>query len=166
MATPPKTIMAWNVFVDGYGLAGLAAEFTPPSIVLASEDFAAAGMAGVDVATFHADKMEVELTLLEHTPAVLGALGKGDTPITLRAAAKDGAGNVQSIVHTMRGKFVEGTADAYKNKTLINHKSKAVLTYYKLVVDGKTVHEIDIYSALCVINGLDSMAVVRGILGV
>lgn len=166
MATPPKTIIAWNVFVDGYGLAGLASEFTPPSIVLASEDFTAAGMGGVDAATFQAEKMEAELTMLEHTPQVMGALGRGDTPITLRAAAQDGAGTTQSLVHTMRGKFLESTSDAYKNKALINHKSKVILTYYKLVIDGKTVHEIDIYSLLCVINGIDKMALIRGILGV
>ncbi len=165
MTSRPEIIQFYNVFVDGWGLAGKVSEITPPEIIIKNEEFEAAGMGGPDHAQFGIQALKISMKLFEWTPKLMGLLGANDVGITLRAAAKGGADFVPNII-TMRGRFMEQKADAWKSGAIAGLDVTAMLTCYKNVINGKTVHDIDIYSMVRNIGGIDQLSGARAILNI
>jgi len=161
----PQTIRQFNAFIDGVGYAGRVTDSTTPKLTLKTEDYNAAGMGGTDVIPLDLDKMEVELTFLEHTPALLGVIGRANIPMTLRAAAKRDDETAVPLVWTMRGIFTELDSGQLKAAAKVELKLKGVLRYNKLTHSGQLIHEIDIENGVRNIGGTDQMADIRAAIG-
>ncbi|MDE0623843.1 MAG: phage major tail tube protein [Bryobacterales bacterium] len=72
---------------------------------------------------------------------------------------------VEALVYRLRGHFREVDAGTCKAGEASSLKLTAALEYYKLEVDGETVHEIDVINMKRVINGVNQMEERRRALG-
>jgi P2 family phage contractile tail tube protein len=158
-----------NLFVDGRGYAGQIEEFNAPKLALTTEDFRGGGMHAPVEITMGMEKMETDFSLISYDADVLSLFGvvEGSTvPFVAREALESFDGVVTPVVHTMRGKIREidpGTSKAGDKPTL---KISMALTYYKLEHGDKTVQEIDVENMIHAVNGVDTLAGIRGALGV
>lgn len=158
-----------NLFVDGRGYAGQIEEFNAPKLAITTEEFRGGGMHAPVEITMGMEKMETDFSLISYDADVLSLFGvvEGSTvPFVAREALESLDGVVTPVVHTMRGKIREidpGTSKAGDKPTL---KISMALTYYKLEHGGKTVQEIDVENMIHAVNGVDTLAGIRGALGV
>lgn len=159
----------FNAFVDGRGYAGQVDEFNPPKLALKTEEFRAGGMdAAIDV-NMGMEKLTADFSLKAYDLNVLALWGMAEgqeVPFTLREGLESFDGTVKSVVHHMTGKITEldpGTSKAGEMPVL---KATLSLTYYKLVHDGVTVHEIDVPNMVRVVNGVDQLASMRAALAI
>jgi P2 family phage contractile tail tube protein len=158
-----------NLFVDGRGYAGQIEEFNAPKLAITTEEFRGGGMHAPVEITMGMEKMETDFSLISYDADVLSLFGvvEGSTvPFVAREALESLDGVVTPVVHTMRGKIKEidpGTSKAGDKPTL---KISMALTYYKLQHGGKTVQEIDVENMIHAVNGVDTLAGIRGALGV
>ena len=98
--------------------------------------------------------------------AQMGGSINGKTVRVQGALQRDDRDEYVELVAEMRGRITEADAGTAKQADNGEHKFTMPLTYYRLVVDGKEVIEIDILGGKCVINGKDQYANMRKALGV
>lgn len=159
----------FNAFVDGRGYAGQVDEFNAPKLTLITEEFRAGGMdAAIDV-NMGMEKLVADFSLKAYDANVLALWGVAEgqqVPFTLRESLESFDGEVKAVVHTMRGKITEldpGTSKAGEMPML---KAALSLTYYKLVHNGVTIHEIDVPNMVRIVNGVDALAAIRSALAI
>lgn len=157
-----------NLFVDGRGYAGTLSEFTPPKLTLKTEDYRAGGMVGPVKLTMGMDPLTTDFTLAASDPDVLAAFGLVEgSALKLRAleALENFDGTVTQKVHVMQGKVTEIDQGNAKPGDVPAIKVTMGLTYYKLSQGGVDIQEIDLENMVASINGVDSLAAIRGALG-
>ena len=132
-----------NLFVDGRGYAGKIAEFTLPKLTVKTEEFRAGGM-----------DAPVELDM---------GLEKLECDFSLDSVDRDGV--VRSVIVRTRGQIKEVDYGSWKPGEKATLKFMAAVDYYKLEVDGETVHEIDVENMTRIVNGVDQVAARRAALG-
>lgn len=158
-----------NLFVDGRGYAGQIEEFNPPKLNLVTEEFRAGGMNSPVEITMGMEKLETDFSLISYDADVLSLFGVtegANVPFVAREALESLDGTVTTVIHTMRGKVKSidpGTSKAGEKATL---KIAMALNYYKLEHGGKAVQEIDVENMVQSINGTDTLAGIRGALGI
>lgn len=159
----------FNLFVDGRGYAGQVDEFNAPKLTLQTEEFRAGGMdLPIDV-TMGMEKLVTDFSLKAYDRNVLAMFGvvEGSTvPLVVREALESFDGAVTPVVHTMRGKITELDPGTSKPGELPMLKATLTLTYYKMQHGDQVVHEIDAENMVRVINGVDTLANIRGALGI
>lgn len=158
----------FKLFVDGRGYAGECSEFNAPKPATVEEEFRAGGMdMPIDV-TMGMQKLTCDFSLFAYDRNVLALFGvvQGNSvPLTVREGLESFDGSVKAVVHTMRGKITELDPGTSKPGELGTLKATLSLTYYKLVHDGRVVHEIDAENMIRVINGVDVLSAMRSALG-
>lgn len=159
----------FNAFVDGRGYAGQIDEFNAPKLTLITEEFRAGGMdAAIDV-NMGMEKLTADFSLKAYDANVLALWGVAEgqqVPFVLREALESFDGTVKSVVHTMRGKILGMDPGTSKAGELPMLKCDLSLTYYKLVHDGVTIHEIDVENMVRIVNGVDQLANMRAALAI
>jgi len=164
----PSVLKNFNLFVDGRGKAGVAAEINLPKLTLKTDEHLAGGMdVPVDI-DLGMEKLTTDFTLNEYSPDTLKLFGLADgasTPLTFRGAVTGDAGVIVPVVVSMRGMLTEvdpGTAKVGE-KTAV--KFTASLRYYKLTYDGNDIHEIDADNMKRIIGGVDQLEAERAAIG-
>lgn len=164
----PQTLTNMNMFVDGRSYAGKAAELTLPKLTRKTEEFNAGGLgAPVEIgmglellaASFKTDGIDPEL---------LTFFGLADDTAfngTFRGAFKDLKGNIISLVATLRGMLKEVDMGAWAKASRNENTFAISLSYYKLEVDSRVIHEIDPLNCVCIVNGVDQLAAERAAIG-
>lgn len=159
----------FNAFIDGRGYAGQVDEFNPPKLTLVTEEFRAGGMdAAIDV-NMGMEKLTADFSLKAYDSNVLALWGVAEgqqVPFVLREALESFDGTVKAVVHTMRGKILAMDPGTSKAGEMPNLKCDLTLTYYKLVHDGVTIHEIDVENMVRIVNGVDQLATMRAALAI
>jgi P2 family phage contractile tail tube protein len=159
----------FNAFIDGRGYAGQVDEFNPPKLTLITEEFRAGGMdAAIDV-NMGMEKLTADFSLKAYDSNVLALWGVAEgqqVPFVLREALESFDGTIKSVVHTMRGKILGMDPGTSKAGEMPNLKCDLSLTYYKLVHDGVTIHEIDVENMVRIVNGVDQLANMRAALAI
>ena len=156
-----------NCFVDGRGYAGKVDEITPPVLTRKTEEYRGGGMsAPVDI-DLGMEKMETSFVLSSYEADVIGLWGCGkQIATTFKGAAQNQDGTVVSINMGMRGliKAIDkGTWTPGEKSTLSVNLG---LSYYREIIDGKTIHEIDPVAMIEIINGVDLMQSLRAAIGI
>lgn len=162
----PKKFNNLSLFVDGTGYAGRVAELTPPKLTLKTEEFRGGGMDAPVSLDMGMEGLSADLSLAEWDPGLLKTFGVEGTRITMRGAFKDHAGAVSGVVITLTGKAKEIDQGSWKPGDDAKLKVSVVCTYYKMEVDGATIHEIDVVNMKRIIGGTDQLAEVRKALGI
>ena len=156
-------------FVNGRGYIGRVTEFTPPKLDPIVREYKAGGMgAEVAIPMGAVEKLEASFTLTGYDPDVLAAFSvvPGNlVPLRFTGAMYDYDGACRPIEITLRS-VLGFEPDAWKPTEASDLKVNAMIHYYKMDVDGRTVHEIDPVNLVAVINGTDQLATMRAALGV
>lgn len=165
----PRLLKLMNVFNNGLSFQGVAEEVELPKLTMKGEDFRTGGMLGEVTANMGLEKLE----MTHKYAGIVPELFKGFATETLDSELirfagsyqRDDTGDISAIEILMRGRHTEldtGNAKAgEKGETSI----KTALTYYKLVVDGKELIEIDLINTVFKVEGKDRYAQHRAAVG-
>lgn len=164
----PNVLKNFNLFVQGKGKAGIVDEVTPPKLTLKTEEHQAGGMdAPIDLA-LGMEKMTADFTLSSYDEDTLGLFGIVDgayTPLNFKGALSGDAGKITPLEISMRGLITELDMGTAKVGDKTQMKFAVSLRYYKLVLGGKVIHEIDVEGMKRIINGVDQLVAERLALG-
>lgn len=158
-----------NAFVDGTGYIGRIDEVMLPKLTVKTEEFRAGGMDAPVEIDQGMEKLEcsmttsgVDRTLLERFGLIQGEA----VPFTFRGALRSEDATVTAAVATIRGRIKEIDWGEWKPAEKAPLKATIAVRYYKLELEGETVHEIDVENMTRVINGVDQLTEMRTALGV
>jgi P2 family phage contractile tail tube protein len=158
-----------NLVIDGRGYAGKLKEWTPPTLATTNFDFRGGGMdAPVDVET-GMEKLTFSGVLTSYDADVLALWGLktgAQTQLTARGSMESLDGTVKPVVHNMTGKILSlarGTWGPGNEPALTITGS---LTFYREIVNGRVVHEIDVINMVRFVDGVDQLAAHRKNLGI
>ncbi|OAK55043.1 phage tail protein [Variovorax paradoxus] len=165
----PRVLKNFILFNDGNVYLGEVPEATPPKLSRKMEDYRSGGMNGPIGIDLGMEAMEFDWTAAGYMRSLFTQWG---TPthdgVLLRltgAIQADDVAGTQAVELVMRGRHKEidfGNAKAGE-KTEI--KIKSSLSYYKLVIDGEVIMEIDFVNLIEIVGGVDRMAQIRQALG-
>lgn len=168
----PRKLKNLNVFVDGQAYAGETEEITLAKLTRKFESYRSGGMPGaVQVDMGYDDSaLDVEFTLGGVNVDMIGKQGAQTIDgIQLRFAGaiqRDDTGEVQSIEVVCRGRFKEFDPGTYKPGDSSTTKVTMINTYYKLIIDGQVIREIDLVNVIDKRpDGTDAMAEIRQAIG-
>lgn len=161
----PLSLKGFTAFVDGYGTAGVLESGKLPVVKIKTEGHRDGGMDGEVDIDVGLEKMTMELGFLEPSRLALSQVGKPDVPITLRGSIEDEAGTKIPVIAQARGLVTEADPGDWKSGE--GAKTKLVCTphYYRLIMGGIEVYEIDIWNGVRVVDGVDQLAARRRNLG-
>lgn len=161
----PKKFRDLNAFIAGEGFAGRVTELTPPKLTLKTEEFRGGGMDAPVEMDMGMDALVADMSAAEWLPPMLRAFGRDGTQMEFRGAFRDDGGRVSAVVVSLTGKVKELDSGSWKPGEGAALKATITCTYYKLQVDGETLHEIDVVNMKRIIGGEDQMEAVRQALG-
>lgn len=159
----------FNVFYNGWGMAGKCEEFNPPKLTAKLEDYLGGGMFAPAEITMGLEKLESDFTLKSFDKNVLSTFGVVEgSPLTasLREVLEDDDGTQTGVIHTLRGKVKEIDQGTVKTGEAAKLKTTMALVYYRLDHGGTTVWEIDVANMIFKQNGTDLLANARSLLGI
>jgi P2 family phage contractile tail tube protein len=160
-----------NVYGDGNNFLGQFEEVTLPEIKNKSVDHRAGDMIGTRTLPTSLEKMEATLkgTGLYEDFYILIADPDQMVSLQVRANLKkfDGQGLAAEVpvVVYLKGWFPSRKAGTLKNQDPAKPEYKMELSYYKLVVDGAELEEVDVDNHIHRVNGVDLLAQFRSNLG-
>lgn len=165
----PRVLKNFIVFNDGHAYLGEVPEATPPKLSRKMEEYRAGGMNGPISLDLGMEAMEFEWTAAGYMKSLLTQWGAPThDAVLLRfngAIQADDTGEVQALEVVMRGRHKEIDSGNAKAGEKTEIKVKSSLSYYKLVIDGEVVMEIDFVNMIEVVGGVDRMAQIRQALG-
>ncbi|MGX2040668.1 phage major tail tube protein [Methylocaldum sp. MU1018] len=167
----PRKLKNFNLFIDGVGFAGRVPEITLPKLTRKMDDYRGGGMNAPVSIDMGMDKLEAEFSLAEYNPVVLRQFGMADSQaIVLRfkgaALADDAGGQSDAIEVVMRGRWQEIERGAAKPGDNSDMKVKVAIAYYKELLNGEALIEIDVIGMKEIVGGVDRLAQQRAALGI
>lgn len=165
----PRKLKNFNLFVDGESFMGVASEVELPKLTRKMEEFRGGGMNGPVDTDMGMEKLEIGWTCGGMVRQVFNQFGlaRADGVLLRFAGAyqRDDTGEVMAVEVVVRGRHNEidpGTGKAGDDTTL---KVTSTLSYYKLVMDGEVVIEIDLLNMIESVGGEDRLAQQRTAIG-
>lgn len=166
----PSVIKDWNLFIEGYGMAGRAADFNPPKLERLTEEWNAAGMAGPIEIDLGQGPLKIDFNLGGFVVEVLERWAVADpSGIGVRFLAASVAGDgsrTDAVEVAARGRWKSLDFGTVKKKELNKLKVEMPLTYYRYRINNRTIHEIDMISGLVIVNGIDLSAEILAALSI
>lgn len=169
MAKLARILKNYNLFVDGFGKAGVVTSVSPPVLTTKMEEFRAGGMdlpAEIDMGM---EKLEFGFVLGEYDPTTTRLYGLADgkaTQLTLRSAMRRDGEPAVPEVYNLTGVIKVFDPGDRKVGDASEATFNVALRYYKYTVDGTVLHEIDVDNMKRVINGVDQLETIRAAIGV
>jgi P2 family phage contractile tail tube protein len=164
----PETLSNYNLYVDGKGFAGLSTSVTLPKLKIKTDEHRGGGMDAPVKMDLGMEAMDASFAMASMTREVLVFFGLADTTAfngVFRGAFKDMQGKTKAVAASFRGMLYEIDPGDWKPGEKAEAKYTVSLTYYKLEIDGATVHEIDPLGMVRIINGVDQLAEIRKAIG-
>lgn len=168
----PRKLKHLNVFLDGVHWVGEAEEFTPAKLTRKFEAYRGGGMPGAVNIDMGLDDsaLDVEFVFSGVSDAIIKRQGSPKIEgVQLRFAGamqRDDSGEVSSIEIVCRGRFKEFDGGTLKNGDNSTTKASMTCTYYKVIMAGEVLHEIDIINMIEIgPDGVDRMAKHRKAIG-
>jgi P2 family phage contractile tail tube protein len=169
MANVAEQCRNLNVFFNGVGWAGRVDSFQPPTVESTVEDYRGGGMDGPVPLRMGQEAMESQIIFNGYHSEVITSWGLADSTAVrseVRGALEDYTGEVKGIRFTMEGPVTSLEPDEIKGqgevpKVTVMQK----LHYYKIELDGTPVLEIDFILMKRIVNGVDQLEALRGVLG-
>jgi P2 family phage contractile tail tube protein len=166
----PRKLKFLNVFNEGDSYLGQVTEVTLPKLTRKMEDYQGGGMN----APIKTDQGMEGLTLESTCGGIMvGAIKQfGITKhdgVKLRFAGsyqRDDGSNTSAVEVFVRGRHSSIDMGSAKQGEGSEFKLTSELSYYKLVVDGETIIEIDIINMIEMVDGVDHLAEHRTAIGI
>ena len=165
----PRKLKFMNLFQDGVGYKGEVTEVNLPKLAIKTEDYRAGGMLGDVAIDLGIEKLEMEVKfggLMSEMKEFFGS--PNIDGVALRYAGsyqREDTGEVEAVEVVTRGRYTEIDGGSSKSGDDTEETYKAALTYYKLIVNGKDLIEIDLINDIYVVNGKDRLAEHRKAIG-
>ena len=168
MATLPRTLRNFSLFIDNQGYAGRVTELTLPTLTIQTEEFRAGGMDAPVALDMGMEALEAEFTLAEYDPKVLklfGLLDQNQVKLKARGALQTNGEAAISIVVTMDGSLTSFDPGSFEAGAVTEAAFSFAARYYKLEVASETLIEIDIENMKRIIGGVDQLESLRTAIG-
>lgn len=166
----PKSLKHFATFIDGNSYVGEVEEVTLPKLTRKMEEWRSGGMLMPVKADFGMEAIECEITAGGYLKDVFKQFGNSKVDgVPLRFAGalqNDDTGDYTGVEVHMRGRWEEIDTGSAKAGDKSEFKAKMALNYYRLVIDGEDVIELDAINMIEKIGGTDLLAVVRKLLGI
>ena len=164
----PRKLKNFNFSVDGTSYLGETVEVTQPKLALKLEAYRAGGMQGEVDVNQGIEKLELEFKMGGHEPNLIALFGGSISGNLFRfqgAYQRDDTDEVDAVEIVCRGRLSEIDEGSSKAGDDTEHSYKASLTYYKKVVNGKDIVEIDMLNQIFMVDGKDRLAEIRAAMG-
>jgi uncharacterized protein len=168
----PRKLKKLNVFLNGDNWVGVAEDFTPAKLSRKFEPYRGGGMGGaVNIDMGMEDSaLDVSFTFGGYGEELLRCMGEPKADGTsLRfngSVQRDDTGEVGAVEIVCRGRFKELDRGTLKSGDNTQAKVSMVNTYYKEIIDGQVIHEIDLINMIEIgTDGVDRMAEHRKAIG-
>lgn len=165
----PRKLKNFNLFQNGVSFMGMVPEVTLPKLSRKMEEYRAAGMTGPVSVDFGNEALSLEWSaggLIVEALKQYGASSHGGVQLRFAGAyQEDDDGSVAAVEVVVRGRYKEldlGTAKMADDTT---HKYTMACSYYKLMVDGANVIELDFMSGIENIGGASTNDAIRKAIG-
>ena len=165
----PSKLKYLKVYNDGFGYMGETAEVTVPKLARTFEDYRGGGMdsaVGIDLG---GETIEFEWKIggmLEQVYRQFGATSINAHQLRYVGSYQDdNTGRTKTVDITVRGRHQEIDPGGSKSGDDTEQTVKTRCAYYKLMVDGWTLIEIDVLNMIFIVNGVDLLAQHRANLG-
>lgn len=165
----PRKLKNLNLFNDGESYLGQVVQVSLPDLTRAMEDYRGGGMSGpvkIDNG-MEAIAMEWQCGGLMRTVFNQFGITRHDG-VQLRFAGayqRDDTGAVDAVEVVIRGRHSEIKAGDAKAGDDTEFTVKTEASYYKLIINGTTVIEIDFINMVETVNGVDRLAAQRRAIG-
>lgn len=165
----PHLMNRFNVYKNGRQLIGIAGEVTLPEVTNLTDSMEGAGTGGnMDIPVIGLiEDMEMEIGFLSLCEDIFSVMDPSEAAnLTLNGAlqgsdAGTGAIGYQSVSVSVRGLMKKFTPGVAKAGAKMNSSVTLGLSYYKLVLNGKTMLEIDRLNGVYIVNGKDVLKDVK-----
>ena len=166
----PRVLKNMNLFIDGYGYAGRVDEITLPVLTIKTEDHRAGGMDLPVELDMGMERLEASMIISEFDSDIFrrsfGLLDSGGVLISVRGATqRQSDATVTPVTVNMIGGWRSLDPGAWAAGTKTRLTINAALTYYRLIIDGEDLVEIDAINMIRIINGVDQLAAQRQAIG-
>lgn len=167
----PRKLKHLNIFVDGDNWIGVAEEFTPAKLSMKTEEYRGGGMPGSVEINMGLDggALNTEFTFGGYEAALLKKMhaAKIDAVLVRFAGSfqRDDTGEVVPVEIVQRGRIKEIDSGNMKTGDNTQMKVSMLNTYYKVIVNGEELVEIDIVNMIHKVNGVDMMEAHRKAIG-
>lgn len=165
----PKKLRDFNLFGDGNNWQGQIAELSLPTLARVVEDYRGGGMDGAVEIDMGQEKIEFEWTAGGLLAEIFDAYGASRLDATMLRFAgayySESDATTMAVEIVVRGRHREidmGTAKAGENNEI---KVVTACSYYKLVIDGEEILEIDLPNYVFKVRGEDRLADRRAAIG-
>ncbi|MDQ0250954.1 P2 family phage contractile tail tube protein [Sphingomonas kyeonggiensis] len=164
----PHKLKNFTVYNAGDNYLGKVPEIELPKLALKVEQYRAAGMLGeIDIA-LGLEKLEMTTKYGGLVVAVMRQFGEfGVSGIQQRFVGwyqEEELGTAITAEIVTRGMHTEIDLGTAKTGDNTEHAVKSTLTYFKLIVNGAALIEIDMISGLFIVGGVDRSAAMRAAL--
>ncbi|MFZ6732475.1 phage major tail tube protein [Undibacterium sp. Ji42W] len=165
----PSKLKDFNLFNDGANYLGLVPELTLPKLSRKMEEYIAGGMSGPIEVDYHTEKIELDWTaggLLVDALMQYGAVTHNAVQLRFAGAYQnDDTAEVTAVEIVVRGRHKEIEMGSAKMADKSDQKYKTTCSYYKLIVNGQDIIEIDFINGVEIVGGIDRRAELRAAIG-
>ncbi|MFZ6875386.1 phage major tail tube protein [Undibacterium sp. Di27W] len=165
----PSKLKDFNLFNDGQSYLGLVPELTLPKLGRKMEDYIAGGMSGPIEVDYHSEKVEFDWTaggLLYDALLQYGAVTHNAVQLRFAGAYQnDDTAQVDAVEIVIRGRHKEIEMGNAKMGDKNDHKYKTTCSYYKLIINGQDIIELDFINGIEMVGGIDRRAELRAAIG-
>lgn len=163
----PKIIRNHNVYVDGESYFGRALQTKLPLPVVTTAAHRGAGMPGPIGIDMGLEALSLESEFAEWSEYLLGRLGSMAEVVCRPAARADDEETFTAYVITAQGLITTSTGDTLNPGDIASSKLmlKMDVRRYRMEIDGKTVHDIDLVNGKRIVAGVDQEAGIRRAMG-
>lgn len=151
-------------------MVGRVTKFKPPSLEISNEQFRGAGMDAPMPVDMGMNALMTSFTVIGVSKGLLSSFGMisgvAGPKVNVRAAAINPLTGISvPIIYTMQGMCTKcETGDLEPGKGG-ETSVEMHLTYYALIHSGMPVHTIDVANGIRMINGVDQLLQMRGLVG-
>ena len=165
----PAKLKNMNLFNDGTSYIGLVPEVTLPKLSRSMEEYRAGGMDMPIKVDMGGEALELKWKaggIIVHAIRQFGAVAHDAVQLRFAGAYQaDDSGAVMPVEVVMRGRHEEIDMGGAKPGDDTEHEVTSTLSYYKLIVNGRTEIEIDILNMVFIVNGVDILLAQRTAIG-
>jgi P2 family phage contractile tail tube protein len=165
----PRKLKNFNVFYNAITHIGQCQEVQLPKLERETDDYRGGGLSGKVAIDMGNKNLEMEHTYggLMYDVLMQYGITTIDGVLMRFAGAyqKDDTGEVDAVEITVRGRHTELDTGKSEAGGKTEFKVKSALTYYKLVVNGLVLIEIDLVHMIEVVGGIDRLSQQRAAIG-
>lgn len=160
-----------NIYVNGVGFIGRAAEVEVPHPKQKLVDYKGLGMAGSLKLWAGVEALEAQIKWSSYDAAAIGLAAmpfKAQQFQVRGSLMQQGSNGVSAelpVIYLMTGAFHDGGKAAFKQHEMVETTSMINVTHTELYIAGAQVYLFDAFANIYVVNGVDQLAQFRSNIG-